>query len=41
MSQRGRKNVTTNKKVTTVKYFQEIDNTIQELWDNSVPGVTL
>jgi hypothetical protein len=41
MSQRGEKNVTKTKKVTTEEYFQQSDKTIQALWDNSVPGVTL
>jgi hypothetical protein len=41
MSLCGKKNVAKSKKVRTAKYFQENDNMIQVLWDNSVPGVTL
>ena len=41
MSQCGKKYVTKSKKVTTEKYFQETENTIQVLWDNSVPRVNV
>jgi hypothetical protein len=41
MSQCGKKNVTEGKKVTTEKYFHETNYTVQVLWDNSFPGVTL